>query len=140
MLLFAPACTAPTPVYIIVTVPPPEATSTLAMAPAAAPLVPTSTIAIPALTPVPPASPTGIPIQLCSPLEGVSIDSLEGMISNPFHPPASGSDDPHHGVDFSDVLPGSQVALAGRQVQAVLGGQVAAVMHDRFPYGNAVII
>jgi murein DD-endopeptidase MepM/ murein hydrolase activator NlpD len=77
--------------------------------------------------------------QICSPLEGVSLSQLEGMISNPFHPPLSGWDDPHQGVDLADVDP-SSVALSGRQISAVLTGKVAAVIRDRFPYGNAVLL
>ncbi len=62
------------------------------------------------------------------------------MISNPYYPPPLGSDDPHQGVDLSDRHPGSQVALAGRGVQAALAGRVVALIEDRFPYGNAVLI
>jgi murein DD-endopeptidase MepM/ murein hydrolase activator NlpD len=61
------------------------------------------------------------------------------MITNPFNPPPPGSDDPHQGVDFSD-LGDSQIALQGRGVQAVLPGQVAAVIADRFPYGSALLV
>jgi murein DD-endopeptidase MepM/ murein hydrolase activator NlpD len=62
------------------------------------------------------------------------------MISNPFAPPEPGSDNPHQGIDFSDRDPGSQMALSGRAVQAVLSGRVAGVVRDRFPYGNALLI
>lgn len=54
--------------------------------------------------------------------------------------PSPGSDDPHQAVDLADRQPDSQIALAGRVVQAVLGGSVAAVIRDRFPYGNALLV
>ena len=68
------------------------------------------------------------------------LSDLPGMVVNPFAPPSRpGSDDPHHGIDLAQVGAGN-IALAGLPVQAVLAGQVAAVIVDRFPYGNAVII
>jgi murein DD-endopeptidase MepM/ murein hydrolase activator NlpD len=79
-------------------------------------------------------------VEINSPLAGKSLEELTAMISNPFHPPAPGSDDPHQGVDFSDVLEGSQTAIAGREVFALINGQVVANMQNRFPYGNAVLI
>lgn len=77
---------------------------------------------------------------LCSPLEGYRLDQMASLVSNPFHPPPPGSDDPHQGVDLADRQAGSQMAVAGRLVQAVLGGKVAAVVRDRFPYGNALLM
>jgi murein DD-endopeptidase MepM/ murein hydrolase activator NlpD len=35
---------------------------------------------------------------------------------------------------------GSNIALAGDNVDAVLGGVVRAVITDRFPYGNAILV
>jgi len=78
--------------------------------------------------------------QLCSPLQGISLADIPGMVVNPYAPPSRpGSDDPHHGVDLAQVGEGS-IALPGLQVQAVLAGRVAGVIADRFPYGNALII
>lgn len=77
--------------------------------------------------------------QVCSPLQGFAWMELPGMISNPFHPPRAGSDDPHQAVDFADIG-ADGYALTGRGVQAVLAGQVAAVITERFPYGNAVLV
>lgn len=77
---------------------------------------------------------------VCSPLADIPLAELAGTVGNPFNPPAPGSDDPHQGVDLADRLPGSQVTLTGRSVQAVTRGQVAGVIQDRFPYGNAVIL
>jgi len=99
----------------------------------------------PSATPLPTATSqptlTATPaLALCSPLEGYALADLAGMISNPYHPPAPGLDDPHHGVDLAVVHPDTQIALAGRAVTAALAGSVAAVIHDRFPYGNAILI
>jgi murein DD-endopeptidase MepM/ murein hydrolase activator NlpD len=85
-------------------------------------------------------TPTVPPAAVCSPLEGLSLSELPALISNPYHPPRSGSDDPHHGLDLADTLNPNRVALSGRGVQAITAGRVAAVMADRFPYGNALII
>ncbi len=91
-------------------------------------------------TQIPPTAALTPAISICSPLEGYSLDQMAGLVSNPFHPPPPGSDDPHQAVDLADRHPDSQIALAGRVVQAVLGGSVAAVIQDRFPYGNALLV
>jgi murein DD-endopeptidase MepM/ murein hydrolase activator NlpD len=68
------------------------------------------------------------------------MEQIPGMISNPYHPPAPGYDDPHAGIDLADRMAGSQVALQGKAVQAALSGRVAMIVHDRFPFGNALVI
>jgi murein DD-endopeptidase MepM/ murein hydrolase activator NlpD len=85
--------------------------------------------------------PTEIPIlAICSPLEGITIHDLPDTIVNPFAPPRLGSDDPHQGIDFADIDPSYQIALEGRTVNAVIGGVVAGVINNRFPYGNAILV
>jgi murein DD-endopeptidase MepM/ murein hydrolase activator NlpD len=69
----------------------------------------------------------------------VGIEELEDRIVNPYQPPQVGSDLPHHGVDLADPGKG-EIALPGQPVQAALPGEVALVLHDRFPYGNAVLV
>lgn len=103
--------------------------------------MPHQATASPTLSPQPVASatPPAAP-QVCSPLEGVSVNDLSSHIVNPFHPPRPGSDDPHQGVDLADLYPGSGVARAGLRVRAVLAGRVATVIQDRFPYGNAILV
>ena len=101
----------------------------------ASPAPPTPTVSPTAIVP----SKTPGPV-VCSPLEGFEIPDLAGLITNPFAPPRSGSDDPHQGVDFSDIDPLYQIALEGRRVQAVMTGAVAGLIADRFPYGNALIV
>jgi murein DD-endopeptidase MepM/ murein hydrolase activator NlpD len=88
-----------------------------------------------------PATATTPPMpQLCSPLQDIPLEQLPQIVSNPFHPPAAGSDDPHQGVDLAVVLPNTSVAISGHPVQAALAGRVAAVIKDRYPYGNALLI
>ncbi|MGW8251252.1 MAG: M23 family metallopeptidase, partial [Anaerolineales bacterium] len=87
-----------------------------------------------------PASPTTAAPEVCSPLQDIPTSQLAEMISNPFSPPPPGSDDPHQGVDFADLSGEQRIALAGRQVNAVLPGKVVLVIEDRFPYGNAVLV
>ena len=100
---------------------------------------------IPSATPeLSPSLPTATPeppqIMFCAPLEGYSFDQLESSIVNPFNPPPPGSDDPHQGIDIADLIQNSQVAIAGRPVFAMLDGYAATVTHDRFPYGNAILV
>jgi hypothetical protein len=79
-------------------------------------------------------------VLVCSPLDGVPLDELDAMVVNRYAPPPLGSDDPHQGVDLAQLLPGSQVAVAGLPVHAALAGRVAGVIRDRFPYGNALLV
>lgn len=79
-------------------------------------------------------------LKVCSPFDDWNRAQLIDAISNPFHPPPLGSDDPHQGVDFSDIDPVYGYAREGLAVHAVLSGRVVGVINDRFPYGNAVVI
>jgi murein DD-endopeptidase MepM/ murein hydrolase activator NlpD len=112
----------------------PRATETITPTQTSSPTnQPTHTITVPTTTP----SPT---LQLCSPLEGILVEDLPELITNPFLPPHPGSDDPHQGVDYSILETNTNIAVPGHPVQAVLSGQVAGVIHDRFPYGNAILL
>jgi len=77
---------------------------------------------------------------ISSPFAGKDLDELASMISNPFNPPMVGSDDPHQGVDFSDVDEETKIAFPGRDVKSIVDGEVIGIMQDRFPYGNAILI
>jgi murein DD-endopeptidase MepM/ murein hydrolase activator NlpD len=112
--------------------------STATNLPAPTPSKPVRASIQPTQPPATLATPAGPPV--CSPLDGIKAADLASHIVNPFHPPLPGSDDPHQGVDLADLIPGSGVARAGRNVQAVLAGRVASVIHDRFPYGNAILV
>ena len=54
--------------------------------------------------------------------------------------PRPGNDDGHQGVDFSFYRRNERVGIEGLQVFAALEGKVITIIHDRGPYGNAVII
>lgn len=89
----------------------------------------------PTNTPVP-----APPMRVCSPLEGYSLGELTELVSNPYAPPRTGSDDPHQGVDFAILEPVTHIALTGHPVLAALEGVVAGVIAERFPYGSALIV
>jgi len=112
-----------------------EVVPALAVTPAPLPTQPPTTTLRPT---DPPAAPTRPPLIIHSPLAGMTYADLQSSVVNPFNPPPAGSDDPHHGVDLAMIDSG--IALAGQPVQAMLPGNVAAVITDRFPYGNALII
>lgn len=101
-------------------------------------------------TQTPPATPTLSPsltptpalTGLCSPLEGESLSDLArpDLLKNPFQAPRPGYDDGHHGVDFAYWTRADGTAMLGLPVLSALDGRAAAAIHDRQPYGNAVII
>lgn len=106
----------------------PSATLTLTTVPTLTPLLPVST-------------PTPLPLpQVCSPLAGYDLEHLAGQVSNPYHPPPPGSDDPHYGVDLADFDQKNRIARSGMSVQAVLSGRAAGITAGRFPYGNLLIV
>lgn len=77
---------------------------------------------------------------VCSPLFSTPIEELSGIVSDGYHPPPLGQDGRHQGVDFAYYHQYGRASIAGERVQAILGGTVAGLINDRFPYGNAVII
>jgi len=84
---------------------------------------------------------TPVPVlQLCSPLAEQSLDELSEIITDPYYPPRPGKDDRHHGTDFSYYRRKDRTTIAGEVVQAMLPGKVIAMIPDRLPYGNMVII
>lgn len=94
-------------------------------------------------TMVSPTAPSATPVdrsEICSPLHGFQLAQLEEIISTPFDPPTPGSDGGHHGVDFGFYSYGPFSSMEDLPVQSILDGRVAAVIDDRPPYGNMVII
>ena len=101
-------------------------------------------------TNLPVATSTTTPIQinitnlvtftLCSPLESIKLHVLPEIISSPYAPPPPGHDERHQGVDFAYFRRGGRASISGDGVQSVLPGYVAAVVLDRFPFGNMTII
>jgi len=133
--LFLVACVAQSPVLTNTPLPTETSVPTTTATFTPSPLPPTQTLSLtaPPLTSTPEAV-------ICSPLEGIDIAELPGLIYNPFAPPHPGSDDPHQGLDFADLDPNFALALDGRPVQAVLNGQVTTIINDRFPYGYAILV
>lgn len=133
-------CTAATAAVNTLTPGVPAAAVTATLAMPAPVLVATREVATPLPTPAAPTLEQTLPPRLCSPLQGAPLDHISDLVSNPYHPPKPGTDDPHQGVDLAIRRAGSQVAVAGNPVQAALAGRVAMATRDRFPFGNAVII
>jgi murein DD-endopeptidase MepM/ murein hydrolase activator NlpD len=124
---FAPAALQPSPSLIIQSTPSQTPTARITRSP-------TGTLEENSPQPSPTPGPW-----LCSPLEGYTQADLAAAISNPFHPPAKeGSDDPHQAIDLAVTQNG--LAIAGDPVHAILPGYVAAVIVDRLPYGNAIMV
>ncbi len=107
----------------------------------------------PTLPPI--ASPLGIPLPLtpdtspCSPLAALSLDEIPRFITQPFiapgpihdaeHPDWVLRDDGHHGVDIGYYKRDGKL-FTGTPVLAALAGKIAAVIHDRPPYGNMLLL
>lgn len=85
--------------------------------------------------------PTPIPeSEICSPHVSARRSELSEIVSDGFHPPPPGQDGRHQGADFSYCRKFGRASIAGDGVQAILAGKVAALILDRFPYGNAIMI
>ena len=85
-----------------------------------------------------------MPARVCSPLAVQPLEKIREIVTQPFIMPrilAGGlySDDAHHGVDLGYYTRGG-VKFTGTPVLAALEGVVAAVIHDRPPYGNMIIL
>jgi murein DD-endopeptidase MepM/ murein hydrolase activator NlpD len=94
----------------------------------------------PIATEVPPTPEPDTIDQICSPLDGDSIEELEEIITQPFKAPRPGHDDGHHGVDFAYFRRKDRLSIDGVKVLAALEGTVVTALNNRWPYGNAVII
>jgi murein DD-endopeptidase MepM/ murein hydrolase activator NlpD len=73
-------------------------------------------------------------------LEGLAIEELSEIDTNPLATPSPGLDNGHHGVDLAYYRRGSRTTMRGLPIYSVLTGRVAAAISDRPPYGNMVII
>ncbi len=112
-------------------------TSTLDMP---APPLPVATAAGKAVAPVPVATATPLDVEICSPLAEHELSSLAGIVSSAYTAPPVGREERHHGVDFSYYQNGLRQSIEGEVVQTVLGGRVALVLKESFPYGNAMLL
>ncbi len=79
---------------------------------------------------------------ICSPLEGESLADLTSpdLLKNPFQPPRPGDDGGHFGVDFAYWTAADGSAMLGLPVRAALDATIAAVVEERMPYGNMLIL
>jgi murein DD-endopeptidase MepM/ murein hydrolase activator NlpD len=96
----------------------------------------------PSSTPAILVEPSSTPAILtaCSPLTGIPLSDIPKLVSNGFDQPQPGQDDGHHGIDIAFYRYGDQTGMTGFPIQAILSGKIAAVIINRPPYGNAVII
>lgn len=81
-----------------------------------------------------------IPLQIFSPLQGIAIEELNEINSNPFLFLGAGKDEGHHGTDFSFYQYKSFEKIEQLPVLAVFSGEVITVGENRPPYGNMLII
>lgn len=117
--------------------PPPSQIATSIASPTAMPIATMPEVAA-TMTPI---QPTPTPeFKLCSPLQGISLDELPAIISNPFQLPPISLDDGHHGVDFAFYQYKQFKTMEGLPITAVFSGVVAAIDFNRPPYGNMIII
>jgi murein DD-endopeptidase MepM/ murein hydrolase activator NlpD len=79
-------------------------------------------------------------VKVCSPLEGIHLETLYEIISNPYQSSRTGKDDGHPALDFAFYNWRGLKSIDGHSVQAVLKGSVVGVGIDRLPYGNMVVI
>lgn len=137
LLILAVSCTPiPTPAPLPPTNQP---TVTLTLSPTLLPTL-TSTLA-PTLTPTPTPAP-----RLCSPLAVQPLEKISEIITQPFKMPrvlGNGTykeeDSTHHGVDLGYYTRDKKL-FTGTPTLAALDGRIAAVIHDRLPYGNMLIL
>jgi murein DD-endopeptidase MepM/ murein hydrolase activator NlpD len=86
---------------------------------------------------------------ICSPLAVQPLDTLSEIITQPFiapspvhnaeHPDWIQKDDGHHGVDLGYYTRAGKL-FTGTPVLATLDGKIAAIIHDRPPYGNMLMV
>jgi murein DD-endopeptidase MepM/ murein hydrolase activator NlpD len=135
LLLGLPACAAVTPAAQSQQEIHPTHTATFAPSNTPTPQ-PTETPA-PTLLPTETLAPQ---LSVCSPLQSFTLEELPNILSNPYNPPRTGDDRPHHGVDFSYYRYGDRIGMLGLPIYAVLEGTVVMVNNDRFPYGHTLLI
>ena len=148
-LLVITACTAPAATALPSPLPgvtAPQVTQQLNPTPAPSG-TPTQTLLVAptvtaSLSPTATSTSTATPVafQVCSPLQDITLNELSSIVTTPFKAPTVGRDDGHHGVDFAYYHRGSHTEMLGLPVYSVLPGKVIAVVNDRPPYGNAIII
>jgi murein DD-endopeptidase MepM/ murein hydrolase activator NlpD len=83
---------------------------------------------------------TSIQTEFVSPLEGINLEELQEIISNPFFYSGDGKDDGHHGTDFSFYQYKSFEKIENLPVLSQTSGIVRSVINNRPPYGYMVVV
>jgi murein DD-endopeptidase MepM/ murein hydrolase activator NlpD len=86
------------------------------------------------------STPTFVITEFNSPLEGINLQELSDIVSNPFSFTGNGKDDGHHGTDFSFYQYKSYEKMENLPVLSIASGRVSSVIYDRPPYGNMVMV
>ena len=79
-------------------------------------------------------------IEISSPLEGETIETLPKILVNPLDIPGFGQDTGHHGVDFAYFKRGERESIQGIEIYSILSGKIVTTLTDRIPYGYAIIV
>ena len=80
------------------------------------------------------------PLEMCSPIGGITLRDLPHIISVGYLPEPKCSYPQHMGVDFCFYQWNDLGSIEGRSVQSVLSGWIAAALDGTFPYGSFVIV
>lgn len=82
--------------------------------------------------------------KVCSPLAVQPLDRIKEIVTQPFSMPrslANGTytDDAHHGVDLGYYTRDGH-NFTGTPVLAAMDGKIAAIIQNRYPYGNMIML
>ncbi len=83
---------------------------------------------------------TPIIVQFSSPLEGIPLEELSQIVSNPFVYAGDGKDEGHHGTDYSFYQYKTIKSIENLPVLSITSGKVRSVLNNRPPYGNTILI
>ncbi|HSM23511.1 MAG TPA: M23 family metallopeptidase [Anaerolineaceae bacterium] len=78
--------------------------------------------------------------EFSSPLQGIDIEELFVIESNPFDYAGHGKDEGHHGTDFSFYRYKSFEKIENLPIQSIFTGTIRSLVNNRPPYGNMIII
>lgn len=135
MTACAPALTTP---------PPTSQPAIITASPTPLPTRTTAPTAAPTEIPTIPPSEFILPPSLCSPLAVQPLDNIAEIITQPFVAPrqlddGTYKDDAHHGVDLGYYTRNGE-NFTGTPVLSATNGWISAVIHDRPPYGDAILV